>query len=188
VHCREGDCSNSNDRDDAFFTNITHPRGRALVEAILQEDEMISRTSRYALAVDDDPSFLRTLQLMLRLSGFPNVIAEAEGSAALERLAAWRFDLIVSDWNMDPMDGVELLRRVRGNPATTHTPFILITASLSESAWRNAIEFGATDFLLKPLSLNSLRSACDIGTRMHAFESGAVISLADRLRQRRFNV
>ena len=117
------------------------------------------------------------------------VTASAAGvPAALERLGAWRFDVIVSDWNMEPMDGVELLRRVRKNPATAHTPFILITASLSETAWRNAIEYGATDFLLKPLSLNSLRSACDIGTRLHAFDSGAVISLADRLRQRRFNV
>ena len=149
---------------------------------------MTVKTNGYALAVDDDPSFLRTLQLMLRLSGFPNVVPATEGSGALERLDSWRFDIIVSDWNMEPMDGVELLRRVRKNPATAKTPFILITASLSETAWRSAIEHGATDFLLKPLTLNSLRSACEICSQLPTFDDCSVVSLTERLRQRRFNV
>ena len=139
----------------------------------------------YALVVDDDTSFLATLGLMLRLCGFKHIVTAGDGTAALEHLGEWRFDLIVSDWNMPLMDGVELLRRVRRHPPTARTPFILMTASLTEYAWRGAIEHGATEFLLKPFALDALRSACELCLGLNKHAGSNIIPLAERLRQRR---
>jgi CheY-like chemotaxis protein len=138
--------------------------------------------------VDDDRSFLATLRLMLRLCGFQNIVTAGDGTAALEHLGEWRFDLIVSDWNMPLMDGVDLLRRVRRHPPTARTPFILMTASLTEYAWRGAIEHGATEFLLKPFTLDALRSACDLCLGLDMDEGSNIIPLGERLRQRRYRV
>lgn len=115
-----------------------------------------------ALAVDDDRNFLQSLRMMLRVGGF----AETEGAGDVEEALAIirrrRVDLIVSDWNMDPYDGLHLLRRVRAEPETAQIPFILVTASLSEDAWRGAIELGATDFLVKPFTIDQLHESMDL--------------------------
>jgi CheY-like chemotaxis protein len=115
-----------------------------------------------ALAVDDDRNFLQSLRMMLRVGGF----AETEGAGDVEQALAIirrrRVDLIVSDWNMDPYDGLHLLRRVRAEPETAQIPFILVTASLSEDAWRGAIELGATDFLVKPFTIDQLHESMDL--------------------------
>ena len=141
--------------------------------------------NRYALAVDDDPSFLMSLRLMLRMCGFAFVTTAEDGINALEYMNKWRYDLVVSDWGMAPIDGIELMRRVRANPATAQVPFILITANLSEIAWRKAIEYGASDFLLKPFGLNDLREACRGSQLAHECEGANVISLQERLGRRR---
>lgn len=125
---------------------------------------MAARTNRrrLALAVDDDRSFLQSMRMMLRVGGFEETAGAGDVEDALAFLQKRRVDLIVSDWNMDPYDGLHLLRLVRANPATRHIPFILVTASLSEEAWRQAIEFGATDFLVKPFSIDELHESVDL--------------------------
>lgn len=141
--------------------------------------------NRYALAVDDDPNFLMSLKLMLRMCGFAFVTTAEDGIKALEYMDKWRYDLVVSDWGMAPLDGVELMRRVRANPATADLPFVLVTANLSEIAWRKAIEYGASDFLLKPFGLNDLREACRLSLRAREAAGANVISLRERLERRR---
>lgn len=102
----------------------------------------------------------------------------------MELANKWRFDLIISDWNMEPMNGLELLREIRKQPSTRYTPFILITASLSEEAWKGAIKLDATEFLLKPVQLNTLRAACKLCLSLNESNPPNVISLRERLRQR----
>ena len=85
-----------------------------------------------------------------------------------------------------PMDGLELLREVRKMPSAAKTPFILMTASLSEFAWREAIDCGATDFLIKPFSLSSLRSACYFCCHPTEFEGTNNVPLRERMKQKRF--
>jgi CheY-like chemotaxis protein len=150
--------------------------------------EMSLASNSFALVVDDDPSFLGSLKLMLRCCGFPHIVTAEGGLTALDHLNDWRFDLIVSDWNMDRMDGIELLRRVRHNPLTEKTPFILVTASLTETAWRQAIEFGATEFIVKPFTLASLRSACHLCLALRAFEGSNIVPLKQRLQQRGYGI
>ena len=124
---------------------------------------MTATTARkLALAVDDDRMVLQSMSMMLRVGGFSEVMGASDVDAALALLARHPVELIVSDWNMDPLDGLEFLRRVRANPKTKHIPFILVTASLSEEAWRGAIELGATDFLVKPFTIDQLHASMDI--------------------------
>lgn len=117
---------------------------------------------RLALAVEDDRSFLQSMRMMLRVGGFAETEGAGDVEEALALLARRSVDLIVSDWNMDPFDGLHLLRAVRRNAATQDIPFILVTASLSEEAWRQAIELGATDFLVKPFSIDQLHESIDL--------------------------
>ena len=117
---------------------------------------------RLALAVEDDRNFLQSMRMMLRVGGFENTEGAGDVEEALAFLESRPVDIIVSDWNMDPYDGLHLLRHVRANPTTRHIPFILVTASLSEEAWRRAIEYGATDFLLKPFSIDQLHESVDL--------------------------
>lgn len=135
-----------------------------------------------ALAVDDDPSFLHGLHMMLRLSGFSEIESVGDVDAAWSLLVDKQFDIVVCDWNMDPYDGLELLRRVRADNRTARTPFILVTASLSEEAWRGAIISGATDFIRKPFSLDQLRSAVNLALSMHPPVERNVVNLPVRQR------
>lgn len=90
--------------------------------------------SAFALVVDDDPEFLIAMKLMMRMCGFSHIVAATNGAEAIEHLKEWRFDIILSDWNMTPMDGLDLLRALRAMPGVGNTPFVLLTASLSETA------------------------------------------------------
>lgn len=140
---------------------------------------------RCALVVDDDPSCLRASAMMLQRAGFTRVATAEDGAAAIAHAEAWGFHIIISDWNMEPVDGIELLRRLRANPLTAGTPFVLMTASLSETAWRHAIEYGATDFLQKPVSFAAMRETCELCLQLDA---AGVLPLGQRLRQRRLAV
>ena len=140
-----------------------------------------------ALAVEDDPEFLSILQLMLGRCGFNYIVTAEDGFAAHEYLKHRRFDLIISDWNMELMDGIEFLSKVRKDPSTAEIPFILMTASLAEAAWRGAIQHGATEFLRKPFTLDELNSACLLCQTLTKFK-GSVIPLKTRLKQRLYCV
>jgi two-component system chemotaxis response regulator CheY len=119
-------------------------------------------SDRIALVVDDDANFRECLRMMLRVGSFGETLGASDVDEALELTLSRRIDLIVSDWNMQPRDGLDFLRAVRANPLTRDIPFILVTASLSEDAWRGAIEFGASDFLLKPFTIGQLHDSADL--------------------------
>lgn len=117
---------------------------------------------RIALVVDDDANFRECVRMMLRVGGFTETLGAGDVNEAVALTQNRRIDLIVSDWNMQPRDGLDFLRAVRGNPLTRDIPFILVTASLSEDAWRGAIEFGASDFLLKPFTIGQLHESAHL--------------------------
>ena len=88
------------------------------------------------LVVDDYNTMLRILENLLKQLGFHNVDQATDGAEALQKLNATNFDFIISDWNMEPMTGIELLRKVRTSDNLKHIPFIMITA---ESKTENVI-------------------------------------------------
>ena len=122
----------------------------------------MSFSSKFAMVVEDDSSFRAVAELMLRRINFKSVVAEEDGEQAWAHPNLVRFDFILSDWNMEPMDGLKLLHRVRANPHLSKIPVVLMSADLSLNSWREAIAAGATDFLLKPFTWQQLRETVQI--------------------------
>lgn len=143
-----------------------------------------SNCKRLALVVEDDRNFLQSMRMMLRVGGFDETAGAGDVEEALAILQRRNVDIVVSDWNMDPYDGLHFLGLVRANKATRHIPFILVTASLSEDAWRRAIELGATDFLVKPFSIDQLHESVDLCLSLTArrIAAGNVIDFPRRRR------
>ena len=110
------------------------------------------------LIVDDYNTMLRIIKNLLRQLGFNNVEEATDGSAALEKLRSNGFGLVISDWNMEPMTGLQLLRELRADEDLQKTPFIMITA---ESKTENVIaakEAGVNNYIVKPFNAETLRA------------------------------
>jgi len=77
------------------------------------------------LVVDDYSTMVRIIRNLLRQLGFADVDDAPDGAAALAKMHAKRYGLVISDWNTEPMTGFDLLRQVRGDPELGETPFIM---------------------------------------------------------------
>ncbi len=113
------------------------------------------------LVVDDYNTMIRIIRNLLRQLGFQNVDDAGDGSAALARMRDKKYGLIISDWNMEPMTGYELLREVRADPELAETPFIMVTA---ESKTENVIaakQAGVSNYIVKPFNAQTLKSKID---------------------------
>ena len=110
------------------------------------------------MIVDDYNTMLRILRNLLRQLDFNNVEEATDGEAALAILKRNPADLIISDWNMAPMTGLELLRQVRSDAQLRRTPFIMVTA---ESKTENVIaakQAGVSNYIVKPFNAETLRA------------------------------
>ena len=115
-------------------------------------------TSAGVLIVDDYKTMLRIVRNLLKQIDFHNVEEASDGSEALEKLRAGNFGLVISDWNMAPMTGMQLLQEVRADPRLRSTPFIMITA---ESKTENVIaakQAGVSNYIVKPFNAETLQS------------------------------
>jgi two-component system chemotaxis response regulator CheY len=109
------------------------------------------------LVVDDYNTMIRIIRNLLRQLGFVDIDDAPDGSAALAKMAYKKYGLVISDWNMEPMTGFELLRQVRSNPALNATPFIMVTA---ESKTENVIaakQAGVNNYIVKPFNADTLK-------------------------------
>ena len=110
------------------------------------------------LIVDDYKTMLRIVRNLLKQLGFDNVDEATDGAAALQKLRGKSYDLVISDWNMEPMTGFQLLKEVRADKDLSPTPFILITA---ESKTENVIaakEAGVNNYIVKPFNAATLKT------------------------------
>jgi two-component system chemotaxis response regulator CheY len=110
------------------------------------------------LVVDDYHTMIRIIRNLLKQIGFLNIDEAADGAAALAKLRKQPFGLIISDWNMEPMSGYQLLQQVRADPALAATPFIMVTA---ESKTENVIaakKAGVSNYIVKPFNAQTLRN------------------------------
>ena len=110
------------------------------------------------LIVDDYKTMLRIVRNLLRQLGFNNVEEATDGAAALAKARQANFGLIISDWNMEPMTGLQLLKEVRADDALKQVPFIMITA---ESKTENVIaakEAGVNNYIVKPFNAETLKT------------------------------
>jgi two-component system chemotaxis response regulator CheY len=114
-------------------------------------------TSMNVLIVDDYKTMLRIIRNLLKQIGFESVDEATDGSEALSKLRAKTYGLIISDWNMEPMTGLELLQSVRADARLKALPFIMITA---ESKTENVIaarQAGVSNYIVKPFNAETLQ-------------------------------
>ena len=113
--------------------------------------------SMNVLIVDDYKTMLWIIRNLLKQIDFNNVEEATDGAEALSKLRAGSFGLVISDWNTQPMTGLQLLQEVRADTKLKATPFIMITA---ESKTENVIaakQAGVSNYIVKPFNAETLR-------------------------------
>jgi two-component system, chemotaxis family, chemotaxis protein CheY len=115
-------------------------------------------TTMPILVVDDYQTMVRIIRNLLKQLGFDDVDEAQDGTTALARLKQKRYGLVISDWNMQPMTGYELLKNVRADEELRQTPFIMVTA---ESKTENVIaakKAGVNNYIVKPFNAQTLKT------------------------------
>jgi len=113
--------------------------------------------SMNVLVVDDYKSMIRIVRGLLEQLGFKNIDEAVDGPSALEKIAQKDYGLILSDWNMSPMTGYELLQAVRAMPNGKSTPFVMVTAEAKTENVVAARQAGANNYIIKPFTLAVLK-------------------------------
>lgn len=108
------------------------------------------------LVVDDYQTMIRIITNLLKQLGFVNIDAATDGKAALEKIASKTYGLIISDWNMEPMTGLDLLKTVRGSG--NKIPFIMVTAESKTENVLAAREAGVNNYIVKPFNADTLKT------------------------------
>jgi two-component system chemotaxis response regulator CheY len=109
------------------------------------------------LIVDDYRTMLRIIRNLLKQLDFHNVEEATDGQEALAKLRTGNYGLVISDWNMSPMTGLDLLKEIRADPRLKHIPFIMVTA---ESKTENVIAAkaaGVSNYIVKPFNAETLK-------------------------------
>jgi two-component system, chemotaxis family, chemotaxis protein CheY len=109
-------------------------------------------TSMKVLVVDDFATMRRIVKGVLKQLGFSNIIEAEDGNAALGELKKDNFGLIVSDWNMPNMTGLDLLKAVRGDTSLKSIPFLMVTAEGQKENVIEAVKAGVTNYIVKPFT------------------------------------
>ncbi|MBS7812623.1 chemotaxis response regulator CheY [Roseococcus sp. XZZS9] len=109
------------------------------------------------LIVDDYKTMLRIIRNLLKQLDFNNVEEATDGAEALAKLRAGHFGLVISDWNMEPMTGLDLLKEVRADARLKHLPFIMITAESKTENVVAAKQAGVSNYIVKPFNAETLR-------------------------------
>ena len=107
-------------------------------------------TKLKTLIIDDMSSMRMMIKSVLREYGIIDVHEAADGEKAVDMIGAGRFDLIICDWDMPRMNGLEFLQHVRGDEKIRDLPFIMLTANFDREHVSQAIEAGVNDYLAKP--------------------------------------
>ena len=114
------------------------------------------------LVVDDYSTMVRIIRNLLGQLGFADIDDARDGASALEKMRAKKYGLVISDWNMEPMTGYDLLKEVRADPGLGTVPFIMVTA---ESKTENVIaarKAGVNTYIVKPFNAQTLKSKIEL--------------------------
>lgn len=109
------------------------------------------------LVVDDYSTMRRIIRNLLRQLDLTNVEEAQDGSSGLKVLRDQHFDLIISDWNMEPMTGLQLLKTVRSDPKLKKIPFIMVTAESKTENVVAAKQAGVSNYIVKPFNAETLK-------------------------------
>jgi CheY-like chemotaxis protein len=114
--------------------------------------------SQRILVVDDSATVCRVVESLLRQCGFEQIEVVHDGETALDRLAASPFEIIICDWEMEPLNGLEVLHQVRRSHKTKGIPFILMSAKKEPHWTSEAMQAGADCLIAKPFNAAMLRA------------------------------
>ncbi|MDO8987751.1 MAG: response regulator, partial [Coriobacteriia bacterium] len=127
------------------------------------------------LSVDDDPDIRDLISITLRSEGY-DVVMAADGASGLAAATVSRPDLILLDYMMPGMNGVEVCARLQDSPVTSHIPVVFLTAVTGEVERSRAFALGAVDYLIKPLDPGVLKEAVS----RHLATAGSFAKISDQ--------
>jgi two-component system, chemotaxis family, chemotaxis protein CheY len=113
------------------------------------------------LIVDDYNTMVRIIRNLLRQLGFAHIDDARDGTMALAKMRTRRYGLVISDWNIEPMNGYDLLQVMRGDPGLAATPFIMVTAESKTVNMIAAQKAGVSNYIVKPFNAQTLKSKID---------------------------
>lgn len=113
-------------------------------------------TNMNVLVVDDADTMRRIVCNLLRGLGIKNLREAENGNAALQELKTMKADLVVSDWNMPVMSGIELLRAIRADAELKSIPVLMVTAEAKKENIIEAVQAGASNYIVKPFNAKTL--------------------------------
>ena len=108
------------------------------------------------LVVDDFATMRKVIRNLLKQVGYENIVEAEDGVTALRVLKSQKVDLIVSDWNMPNMTGLELLKAVRADEDLKPTPFLMVTAEALQDNVIAAVKAGVSNYIVKPFTAEVL--------------------------------
>lgn len=110
------------------------------------------------LVVDDYQTMIRIIRNLLKQLGFDDVDDATDGTQAIDKMRKRRYGLVISDWNMEPMTGYELLKTVRADDQLKNTPFIMVTAESKTDNVIAAKKAGVNSYIVKPFNAQTLKA------------------------------
>jgi len=113
-------------------------------------------TSIKVLIVDDFATMRRILKNILKQLGFKNLVEADDGTTAWDILEEQSIDLIISDWNMPKMTGLELLKKVRADAKYKTAPFLMVTAEAQKQNVIEAVQAGVSNYVVKPFTAEAI--------------------------------
>ncbi len=108
------------------------------------------------LVVDDFATMRRILRNILKQIGFKNIIEADDGKSALKELKKEKVDLILCDWNMPEMSGIELLKNIKSDNELKDIPFIMVTAESQKDNIVDAVKSGVSNYIVKPFTAETI--------------------------------
>lgn len=114
------------------------------------------------LVVDDYVQMLRIIGNLLRQIGFSNIDTAMDGAAALRKLREGEYGLVISDWNMEPITGYQLLEEIRADEELHDLPFIMVTAESKTEHVIAAKQAGVNNYIVKPFTAQTLKEKMEL--------------------------
>lgn len=108
------------------------------------------------LVVDDFATMRRILKNILKQIGFTKISEADDGKSALNMLKKQKFDLVLCDWNMPEMPGIELLKKVRADDGLKDMPFVMVTAEAQKDNIIRAVQAGVSNYVVKPFTAETI--------------------------------
>ncbi|MDR4502320.1 MAG: chemotaxis response regulator CheY [Nitrospirales bacterium] len=114
-------------------------------------------TNMKVLVVDDMSTMRRIVKNVLKQIGYSDIAEAENGQDAMAKLKTGGFGLVVSDWNMPVMPGIELLRNVRADADLKSLPFLMVTAEAQKENIIEAVQAGVSNYVVKPFTAEALQ-------------------------------